>query len=106
MAVRFIFLHFGTERRREVCEVHFTTSRRRVSCPSSLMPTRLADGLEAKKSSPVDQMRPCFATPQNLWFPHVVSLQLWQLNLAKCIEKSLEKASFEEEGRGDREMGR
>lgn len=51
----------------------FTTPQK-TSVLLRSMPTRLADGLEAKKSSPVRQMRPGFAVPQNFWIPRVAAI--------------------------------
>jgi len=39
--------------------------------PSSKLPARLAVGLEAKKSSSENQMRPVFAQRAKFWFPRV-----------------------------------
>src|SRR5215213_3273292 len=41
----------------------FTASAENLSCPSSITPTRLADGLKAKKSSSEIQMRPTSLVP-------------------------------------------
>ena len=57
-----------------------------------VLPTRLADGLEAKKSSPVFQMRPRFAYRKTLVPPCCSFLQLRQFDLSKFIGKIAGKA--------------
>ena len=59
-----------------------------MSCPSSFLPTRLADGLEAKKSSPVVQIRPC----KSIGSPALFFNNFGNLNLGKFNGKELGKA--------------
>ena len=53
-------------KQKEVVKHNFTAS---VKVSFSVTPTRLAVGLEAKKSSSETQIRPCFAIMQNFGSP-------------------------------------
>jgi hypothetical protein len=64
------------------CEAQFTTSGATRVVSFFVLPTRLADGLEAKKSSSVIQIRPCVLLIAKRWFPRVVFLQLRQFEFA------------------------
>ena len=54
------------------CEAQFTTSEATRVVSFFVLPTRLADGLEAKNLLLLVQIRPCVLLSAKLWFPRVV----------------------------------
>jgi hypothetical protein len=74
------------------CEAQSPQPQRSVSCPSSLLPTRLAAGLEAKKSSSENQIRPRFASSETLVPPRCLLNNFGRLDLCKFTEKEGKKA--------------